>query len=76
MKERSKWLVLDDDEVIHVIPERDTKPHGIKKGSELKIELADINCPCNPQIDFSGKKVLVIHNSFEVKDYLDKLLQS
>lgn len=74
-KTRSKWAVLDDDEVVHVIPESDIKPHGIRKDNELKVEVADINCPCNPKIDFRGEKVLVVHNSFEDIQFLDSLIK-
>lgn len=74
-KQRSKWLVLDDYRVVHVLPETDTKPHGIRKGEELSVELADLNCPCKPKIDMSGKKTLVVHNSFEEQDYLDNLIK-
>lgn len=75
IKERSKWAVLDDDHVVHVIPESDIKPHGIRTGDELKVEVADINCPCNPKIDFRNEKVLIIHNSFEDKQFLDDLIK-
>jgi hypothetical protein len=75
MKERSKWLVLEDEEVIHVIPESDIKPHGIRKTDELKVEVADINCPCHPEIDFTSKKIRIIHNSFEDIEYLDNLIK-
>lgn len=73
-KVRSKWAVLEDDLVIHVVPETDIKPHGIRKGNELSVEVADMNCPCKPKIDMSREKTLVVHNSFEDTEFLDKLL--
>lgn len=37
---QSKWLVCEEDGLIHVMPETDTKPHGIKINDE-KYELSD-----------------------------------
>jgi hypothetical protein len=50
-------------------------PHRIRKTDELKVEVADINCPCHPEIDFTSKKIRIIHNSFEDIEYLDNLIK-
>lgn len=71
----SKWAIVEDEECVHIVPETDIKPHGfIIKGN--KGELADMDCPCNPRVDFSGMKPLVIHNSFEYKDLIEKSMNS
>ncbi len=72
---KKKWQVIDDGEIIHVVPDTDIAPHGFPVGGVA--DLADMDCPCSPRIDASSKKLLVIHNSFEdqkmIEDSLKKI---
>lgn len=70
---RHKWLVLEDDDCVHVVPESDIKPHGHVKQGELKAILSDMDCPCRPKLDLSNQKALIVHNSFEQEEYLNEL---
>lgn len=71
-----KWLILEDEDCIHVVPESDIKPHGFPKGNSA--ELADADCPCKPELDFSRDKPMVTHNSFrdaeKIKNSLAKII--
>lgn len=75
---QSKWLVCEEDGLIHVVPETDTRPHGIKINNK-KYELS-YKCNCNPKIsvtDVNGqeyKKTIVVHNSFEQDEYLNDIV--
>lgn len=60
---KGKWLVLEDDDCVHVVPETDVRPHGYPKKGNAK--LSNIDCPCKPRIDFSNEKPRVVHNLFE-----------
>lgn len=77
-KKLHKWLLLQDKDepVSHIVPDFDSKPHGIPKGKN-KILLADIDCPCKPKlsIDKYGK-TLIIHNSFIDQERINKSLNT
>ena len=72
----SKWLRLDDEidgeKWQVVIPESDIKPHSAELVGN-KRELADSNCPCKPQINWFDN--IIIHNSFEDSEAIEKSLQ-
>ena len=74
-KKRQRWCVLEDDDAIHVVPDFDIKAHGIDKITKNKLYLANTNCPCKPEIDFSGRKPLITHNSFINIKMLDESLK-
>ncbi len=69
--ELQKWLVLDDDDCIHVVPDFDIKPHGYPK-IKKKTRLADLDCPCKPEIYFKQEKTIIIHKSFQQQERIDK----
>jgi hypothetical protein len=74
--EKSKWVVLEDDDCVHVLPETDIKPHGFPNTEGTKADLSDTDCPCKPNIDFSGTKPIVVHKSFEDTERVNKAIQS
>ena len=58
------WLVLEDDDCTHIVPESDIQPHGYPS-KEGKAELEGILCPCKPKVKQENGRIIVIHNSFE-----------
>ena len=78
MKQPQKWLVLEEDKYIHIVPDFDTRPHAnVLTPIEGKFELSADDCSCNPEIvteDEEGeyKKPVIIHNSFFVAEQVDK----
>lgn len=70
-EDKQKWLTLDDEECVHVVPDFDSKPHGFPKGKG-KAVLSDMDCPCKPKIDFSGSKPIIVHNSFIDQEAIEK----
>lgn len=78
---RSKWITLEDDTCVIVMPETDIKPHGFRKGDEKSVELAGMNCPCNPRM-ITGtalgpyKKPMIVHNSFEDSKAIDEAIKN
>ena len=74
MKDKQKWLRLDDEDWQIVIPDIDIKPHGILKVGELKVELAGRECPCNPKINWEDK--IIVHNSFQDIEKIEKSLKN
>jgi len=73
MKERQRWLVLEDDDCIHVVPETDSKPHGFPKDGIAK--LCDLDCPCKPKVNMGGRKPTVTHNSFDDMNRIEESMQ-
>lgn len=68
-----KWVNIEDDQGWHiVIPDCDTKPHGFVGKNKRKAEVAGIDCPCKPQINWQDKTI--IHNSFLHEDLIEKSL--
>ena len=72
--EKQKWHTIEEEDHIAVLPDTDIRPHAaisLEKSEELKkvegseVEAADMNCPCKPRVDWSGRKPIVIHNSFQ-----------
>lgn len=76
MKERytRKWLTLGEKDIIHVLPETDTQPHSTQTEGDQR-ELAEHNCPCQPKVSLEGTTYVIVHNSFQDKEYLDDLLE-
>lgn len=60
------WLVLEDDNCIHVVPESDIQPHGYPDNKD-SAELEGVMCPCKPTVIQENGRITVIHNSFEVQ---------
>lgn len=48
--------------MIHVTPTNDLKEH-IEEGTQ---------CWCNPELDYSGAEIIVIHNSADGREYLEQ----
>lgn len=71
---KHKWVVLEDKDSVHVLPEEDIKPHGFPDKEGTRADLANIDCPCKPKLDFSGRKPVVVHNSFEQDKILDEII--
>lgn len=70
-EEKQKWLVLDgDDGWKIIIPDSDSKPHGTKFINPNKAELAGIDCPCKPKINWIDKQI--VHNSFIDEDRIQE----
>lgn len=71
-----KWFTIGDgkDGIIHVIPETDIKPHSTQNDGE-KREAAEHNCPCKPKVSLKGACYIIVHNSFQDKEFLDELLE-
>ena len=74
IKDKQKWTVIEDESIIHVVPASDINPHGFPKNS-THADLADFDCPCKPKIDAGGKKPIVVHNSFEDQEKIDKSIK-
>lgn len=74
MNEKQKWLRLDDGDWQIVVPNIDSKPHGIVGEDKTKAELAGQECPCNPKINWIDK--IIIHNSFEDMEKIEKSLEN
>ena len=48
--------------MLHVSPIDDLEEH----------ELHGTQCKCNPKVDFSGEEILVIHNSFDMREIIEQ----
>lgn len=71
MKEKQKWLRIDDDDGWQiVIPDIDILPHSLTSDEEGKNEVAGLDCPCKPEINFLDK--ILVHNSFEQIEKIDE----
>lgn len=69
-EDKQRWLRLDgDDSWQIVIPDSDIKPHSVDPHPTKK-EIAGIDCPCKPKIDFLNK--IIVHNSFEDMKRIDE----
>ncbi len=51
---------------IHVYPVNDEKEHDVEDSEGLGC------CSCNPVIDWSGPRVLVIHNAFDMRELIEQ----
>lgn len=80
-KEKQKWLrVGGDDGWQIVIPESDSKPHAVDqekaKNDEKKRDLAWMDCPCKPKLNYLDK--VIVHNSFQdqakINESMNKIL--
>lgn len=69
----SKWLVMEEDDCRHIVPETDILPHGFVVDG--KGELAGENCPCKPRMDSDSEKLIIIHNSFEQQKKIDESME-
>lgn len=75
---KHKWAVCEEGLFVHVLPETDIKPHGVKI-NDRKYELSHA-CACNPKIEVTDrrgreyKKPMVVHNSFEQTKFLDEII--
>lgn len=84
--EVQKWLQIVEDDYILVMPDFDDRPHAdisaeeakelIKLDKEVKLDLAYINCPCKPKINWEGEKPIIIHNSFIDQKRVDESMGS
>lgn len=73
MSKKQKWLRLDgDDDWQIILPDFDSKPHAIKKINDSEMELAWLDCPCQPKVDIGSR--IIIHNSFIDKEKVDKAI--
>ncbi len=70
-----KWLRIGDgtDGIVHVLPETDIHPHSTETDGDDRV-LAEHDCPCSPKVSLEGTYYLVVHNSFQDKEYLDELI--
>lgn len=73
---RGKWLTIGDgtDGIVHVLPETDIKPHSTQDDGEER-KVAEHDCPCNPKVSLEGTYYLIVHNSFQDKEFLEELLE-
>jgi hypothetical protein len=74
---KGDWVHIDEGNYLHVLPHSDTRPHSTQTDGDER-EIADIDCPCKPQIMMGNEnmifpKPVIIHNSFQDKEYLDEL---
>jgi hypothetical protein len=73
----TKWIVIHGPNCVHVIPETDVLPHGYT-GGKKSWRLADLDCPCRPNVDFAGEKPIIVHHSFldkkKIDDSMNKIL--
>ena len=74
MKEKQKWLLLNAGGGWQIVmPDTDIKPHSTDTHPTRK-ELSNVDCPCKPKINFLEK--IIIHNSFEDTEKVDKSLET
>lgn len=75
MKEQQKWLILESDDDWQIImPDVDIQPHSTDNSNSKKKDVAYIDCPCLPKIDYLNK--IIIHNSFRDSVLIDKSLEN
>lgn len=71
-EQKLKWLRIDGENGWQIIvPESDIKPHGFPQGKN-KTELAWLDCPCSPKINYLNK--IIVHNSFEEKQKIEEAI--
>lgn len=74
------WITIEDDDCIVVMPETDSKPHGVpKRKNQRKVDLAWMDCPCKPRLSTGTRegafeKPMIIHNSFEEDAIIDQAM--
>lgn len=66
-----KWLTLQDEGWVVVIPDTDTQPHSTDRKKKER-ELAGIDCPCKPKIDVGAQ--MIVHNSFQDLERLENAM--
>jgi hypothetical protein len=74
MKERSKWLVIEENGWRIIIPDFDSKPHSTDVTDSTDKKLAWLDCPCKPKIDWQSG--MIIHNSFFDKEIIEKSMRA
>lgn len=65
----ARWLTIEEEACIIIVPEFDAEPHAQPLTGKKRLELAGTDCPCRPRVvsgDGTGayKKPLIIHNCF------------
>lgn len=77
LSNEQEWLIFEFDDFRTIIPNPDTKPHGIKSIDGL-YEISDRNpftCECKPKVITSSsameQKMLVVHESFRNRELTD-----
>lgn len=75
---RSKWLVLEDEGFLHIMPATDILPHGKRINDKLYELTAD--CPCNPEVKAGDERgifemPIVTHNSFEDEARIQEVMK-
>ena len=73
-KYTGKWVVFEDGDYVHIMPESDSRPHSnlIKdEDGELIADISDIDCPCIPRIEENR----IVHHSFIDRKFLDEQLE-
>ena len=45
----------------HIIPTGDKQPHE-----------KDVSCPCNPRVEVEGASLIVVHNSYDYREYIEE----
>ena len=58
-------------ETIHVYPLNDRHEH-VTEGDEGHKG----NCPCNPRVEWEGQSRIVIHNSFDGRELLERKFEA
>lgn len=81
--EEKNWLVLELEEGWKaVMPAVDIRPHSaitveeaeqLKNIPETKLEVADLDCPCKPKLDYLNK--MIVHNSFSDTNRINKAME-
>lgn len=51
--------------MINIIPLNDLKEH-----------IEDNSCHCNPQIEFENDEMIVIHNSYDKREFIEQLTEN
>lgn len=64
---KQKWLLLEDDDCYHILPNPDIEAHGTKQ-TKNRYQL-NWTCACNPKVlsgdsDVILGKPIITHNSF------------
>ena len=59
---KQKWLLLKYNGWHIVVPNFDIEPHGNIKKGKRNGDLAGMNCPCKPRVDWENQ--IIIHESF------------
>lgn len=83
-EEPQKWIVSDEEDFVHVVPDWDIQPHAdVLKAVMGEVTLADEDCPCKPIVKTENQhgkpiKTMIIHNSFlqkkKIKESVKKIV--